>query len=221
VRFPTQDNLLIVGAYTPPPNRKGERAPMVILLHMYASDHTAFDRLVPHLHAAGFAVLAIDLRGHGESVGPPEMGLAERVADRDRKLFAAMDRDVAGAYGWLVKQPEVDAARFVLVGASVGCSVALKYAARDRSVDGVVCLTPGTGYMGIDSLSDARKYGRRSVLLLASEEERTACDELGRLLAGAVVQIGPSVGQQDRMAHHGTGCSGRFRGLKRRSRLSC
>lgn len=204
VRFATHDNMLIAGAYTPPQARKGQRAPMAILLHMYASDHAAFDPLIPALHMAGFACLAIDLRGHGQSVGPPEMGLAQRVADRDRKFFATMDRDVEGAYAWLSKQPGVDPSRFVLVGASVGCSVALKYAGRDRSVDAVVCLTPGTGYMGIDSLSDARKYGNRQMLLLASEEERTACEELARLVPGAVVQIGPSVGSQDRMSLHGT-----------------
>jgi len=204
VHFPTEDNLLIAGAYTPPAVKKGERAPMIILLHMYASDHSAFDPLVPHLHAAGFAVLAIDLRGHGQSVGAPEMGLAQRVAERDKKLFAAMDRDVDGAYRWLVKQPAVDPARFVLVGASVGCSVALKYAGRDRSVDGVVCLTPGTGYLGIDSLSDAHKYGRRPLLLVASEDERTACDELARLVPGALVQIEPGAGEKDKMAYHGT-----------------
>jgi pimeloyl-ACP methyl ester carboxylesterase len=177
---------------------------MVILLHMYASHHRAFDPLVPHLHTAGFAVLAIDLRGHGQSVGPAEIGLADRVAERDRKLFAAMDRDVEGAYTWLAKQPGVDPARFVLVGASVGCSVALKYAARDRSVDGIVCLTPGTGYLGIDSLADAHKYGKRQLLLMASEDERSACDELGRLVPGSVVQIVPGASESDRMARHGT-----------------
>jgi len=39
--------------------------------------------LVPYLHAAGFAVLAIDLRGHGESEGPSELGLAKKVESRD------------------------------------------------------------------------------------------------------------------------------------------
>ena len=39
-----------------------------------------------------------------------------------------------GAYDWLAQQPKVDRARFALVGASVGCSVALQYAAKDRSV---------------------------------------------------------------------------------------
>lgn len=203
VKFLTKDNYVIAGRYFPPPRRKG-RAPMAILLHMFGSDGSAFDPLVPNLHKAGFAILAVDLRGHGESVGPPEMRLSERVYERDRKLFAAMDRDVEAAYIWLSRQPELDPARFALVGASIGCSVALKYAARDRSVDAVACLTPGTLYLGIDSLSDARKYGQRPALLIASEDERAACDELARVVAGAAVHIVPRAGTQDKMALHGT-----------------
>lgn len=211
VTFPTQDNLLITGAYTPPP--WPGKAPMAILLHMYGSDRHAFDPLVPVLHGAGFAVLAIDLRGHGESVGPAALRLARRVAERDKKLFAEMDRDVEAAYAWLAAQPEADPARFVLVGASVGCSVALEYAARDRSVDAMVCLTPGTGYLGLDAIAAARKYGRRPVLLIASEQEQAACDELKGLLPGATVHVVGSAGS-DPTSLHGTRMFGRVVGIE-------
>src|SRR5262245_23651527 len=84
VTFSTDDNLLIRGEFVRP-MASHEKAPIVILVHMYRSDHSTFAPLLPALRAAGFAVLAIDLRGHGQSVGPPELRLAERVAQRDKK----------------------------------------------------------------------------------------------------------------------------------------
>lgn len=203
VSFVTEDNLTIAGFYTPAAPGAGEKAAVAILLHMYNSNHAAFDPLVPYLHAAGFAVLAIDLRGHGESVGPPQLGLTQRVANRDAKLFAQMDADVEAAYCWLAEQPDVDLARFVLVGASVGCSVALHYAAQDRSVDGIVCMTPGTSYLGIDSIADVQKYGNRPLLLTAAEAERRACDELSKLAPSATVKIYPG-GEGEGLLLHGT-----------------
>ncbi len=203
VDFVTDDNIAITAAFTPAKLKGDEKAPVAILLHMYRSDRSAYDPLVPNLHRAGVAVLAIDLRGHGESAGAAQLGLAERVANRDKKLFAQMYKDVEAGYRWLADRPDVDLSRLVLVGASVGCSIALDYAARDRSVDGLVLLTPGTSYMGLDSLGPAQKYGRRPMLLIASEAERSACDQLAKLAPNAVLKIVHG-GGADGQALHGT-----------------
>jgi len=217
VVFTTDDNLVIAGTYWPP-ERKSEPAPIVILVHGYKGSRSDFAPLVPALLKAGFAVLAIDLRGHGGSVGAPAMKLADQVVQRDNKLFASMYRDVTAAYEWLRGQSEVDLARFALVGASVGCSVALDYAGRDRSVDAVVCLTPGTSYLGLDAMSFLRKYGDRLLLLVASHAERAAADQLQHEVPKAVVHVvpGPPAGE-DEMALHGTRMLGKAPGIEEKT----
>jgi len=170
--------------YEPKPVADG--APMAILLHMYVSDRTAWKPLAGPLHEAGFAVLAIDMRGHGESVTP---ALRERVEKRDPKLFEEVHQDVRAAYDWLAGQEGIDRSRFALVGASVGCSVSLRYAVQDRSVDAVVCLTPGLDYLGLDSRPDMKKIRGRAILMLATEDERKAAKTLATMADGAQAHV--------------------------------
>ena len=57
--FATSDGIEIVGDYFPPDGRA--MAPAVILLHQYNADRSSWKPLVPKLHEAGFAVLAIEV----------------------------------------------------------------------------------------------------------------------------------------------------------------
>lgn len=170
-QFTTADGVAIVGDYWTP-IEMGKPAPVVILLHMYNSDREAWTPLIPALEEAGLAILAIDLRGHGASLQPEERKLAQKVKQRDPDLFRNMYKDVLGAYEWLRRRSEVDLSRIALVGASVGCSVALDYAGRDKSVDVLVLMTPGKDYLGLDSMKHIKDYGDRPMLMLTSEEEK-------------------------------------------------
>ena len=125
VEYTTSDGVVIIGDYWTPIDMT-KRAPGVILLHMYRSDRTAFRPLVPALEEAGFAILAIDMRGHGESVKPEDRQLEKKVRDREPALFRSMNRDLFGAYRWLQQRPEVDLSRFALVGASAAHSGILR-----------------------------------------------------------------------------------------------
>jgi len=216
VSFHTEDGVVIVGDYYAPEPKSDEKAPIVILLHMNRCDRSTWKPLVPYLHAAGFAVLAIDMRGHGESLEPKAFNLKQRVEKGDSKLYQAMHQDVAAAYVWLAAQENVDPARFALIGASVGCSVALDYAARDRSVDAIVCLTPGTNYLGLDSTGPIRRCESRSILMLTAKAEAGAANELRRIAAQASVQVmddGRADG--DGQALHGSRMLGKVKDIEK------
>ncbi|MBU0639590.1 MAG: alpha/beta hydrolase [Planctomycetes bacterium] len=185
VSFYTEDGVRIFADYYAPAKAAGG-APMAILLHMYKHDRSSWKPLASVLQKRGFATLAIDMRGHGESATTEA---EKRVENRDTALFKDMYEDVRGAYDWLARQEGVDRARFALVGASVGCSVALRYAAQDKSVDALVCLTPGVEYLGLDSKRDIRKIVGRKMLLMATADERAACDELKPLTDGVGVRV--------------------------------
>lgn len=90
--------------------RDGARRPLV-LVHGWCCDHTYFAPQLEHFSGRGHAVLALDLRGHGESDAPEQ--------EYSMRVFAD---DVA----WLVG--ELGLERPVLVGHSMGGVVAFQLA---------------------------------------------------------------------------------------------
>lgn len=214
VEYTTADGVKIKGSYWTPIGRV-ETAPVAILLHMYQSDRDAWVPQIVALEYAGFAIMTIDLRGHGKSVEPAEMNLAERASRRDPSLFGAMHHDVDGAYEWLRKRKEADLSRVALVGASVGCSVALDYARRDKSVDVVAMLSPGTNYMGVDSVAHVKEYGDRPMLILAPESE--GASNVEPLLAAAkAAGVAPESALFPGEDLHGTKMYGKIEGVDER-----
>lgn len=61
----TDDGVILKGDYY----GKESKKPTVVLMHMLGRSRADYAPLIPLLQKKGFAVLAIDLRGHGESTG--------------------------------------------------------------------------------------------------------------------------------------------------------
>ncbi len=129
VAVPTADGLTLPGWYLPAGDGA---APGIALVHGWES---ARDRTLPHaqfLHAAGFHVLALDVRGHG--MNQPE-ALPISVGE-----FAA---DAAAAGRWLVERDEVT--RVGLLGHSMGAAGVLVAAAAEPLVGAVVAVSAPAG----------------------------------------------------------------------------
>ena len=166
VTFSTADKLQLAGTFTP---AKTEGGAGVVLLHMVKSDRAAWNPVLKAFAARDIAVLAIDLRGHGKSALQGKKDLAPLVEKRDVALFAAMHQDAIAAVRWLVKEGKCDAKRIALVGASVGCSIAIDAAQRNPTeIAAVVCLTPGLKYLGLDTLAQLKTFPATTPLFLLS-----------------------------------------------------
>jgi pimeloyl-ACP methyl ester carboxylesterase len=110
------------------------------------------------LSAAGFGVLALDLRGHGGSAGSFADGLAP------------MQQDVEAALTWLKARPDVSSGRVGIAGASLGAALAVNAAASDAAVRSLALLSPGGEYRGVRCEASMRKFADRggSAMLVAS-----------------------------------------------------
>ncbi len=184
----------------------------VILLPMYSHTKESWAPLVRKLTAAGFTCLSLDLRGHGQSrydAGGHDD--EQKVTSRDPKFFNTMYLDVLAANGWLrTAAPQVK--KIMLVGASVGCSVAVQaVTVGNVQAAAVVLMTPGKNYLGIPTMEHIAHWPGTPLLILSSEEEqgRGAAALFERLqTSGAELQIYPQTGI------HGTNMFGKVGGVE-------
>ena len=176
----TADGILIHGWYIHPGTHDVVHAedesffaqyPAVVLLHMYGGGKGDWGPILGEFFDRDVAALAIDMRGHGEStIGIDGEDLSIGVLNRDEALFNSMWHDATAAVDWLVaKGHRKD--RIALLGASVGCSVAIDTARRDPELRVVGVLSPGAKYIGVDTIAHLDNWDDRSLLIVSSEAE--------------------------------------------------
>lgn len=184
IKFESADKVEIVGTFYESVNAN---SPAVLLLHQWGSDRKSYDEFARKLQAKGFGVLAIDGRGFGESVKTSD---GKTVGtDRGDETVKGMKADVAGAFDFLAKQKNVDAARIGIVGASYGSSLAMIYGAENKEVKAVALLSPGLNYFGNLPIEDAVKnYGNRNLLLVAADDDQNSAETVKKLKSSVATE---------------------------------
>jgi pimeloyl-ACP methyl ester carboxylesterase len=131
-------------------------APAVLLLHMNNSTRAGWQPAIQPLVDAGYNVLAVDMRGFGETDGDVDFDLA---------LI-----DVQTWLDWLRSQPEVDPAFVSVMGASIGANLALVGCGNDADCVTAIALSPGLAFFDIrpgDILNETLRD--RAILLIVSQ----------------------------------------------------
>jgi len=140
--------------------------PAVLLLHGYGEDRRAWDRFRTQLLAQGWAVLALDLRGHGESKTKnrrPIEALPEwRSSPHD---FA---QDIDPALDWMKRQPRVDSKKIVIIGYDIGANLALMSSGKYPEVRTIVAIKPVLDE-ALAMAGSAQDFRPHSVLVIANE----------------------------------------------------
>jgi pimeloyl-ACP methyl ester carboxylesterase len=154
VQFAAPDGLVIASTLYPAPVRP---APTVLLLHMAGSNRTAWNPLAQQLQATGFNVVAIDLRGHGDTGGAVDWVKAQQ--------------DISAVLTQLNTLPGVDRQRIFIVGASIGANLGLNICAVTLNCKAAVLLSPALDYQGIKTADAMARYAGRPILIVASRND--------------------------------------------------
>ena len=127
VRVPTVQGKTLFAWFVPVPGQMA--SPAVVVMHGWGANASLMLPVLAPLHAAGFAVLLLDARCHGQS---------------DDARFTSLPRfaeDIEAGLDWLHKQAVVDTRRLAVMGHSVGAGAALLCATRRANVQAVVSLS--------------------------------------------------------------------------------
>lgn len=130
VTTPTENGKSLFG-WCVSANRPGRR-PAIVAIHGWGGNAETLLPLAQPLHEAGFALLLIDARCHGQS---------------DEDSFASMPRfaeDLGHAIDWLKRRDDVDPQAIAVIGHSVGAAASLLAASRRKDIAAVVSIAAFT-----------------------------------------------------------------------------
>lgn len=127
VRVPAAQGKTLFAWFVPVPGQTP--SPAVVVMHGWGANASLMLPVLAPLHAAGFAVLLMDARCHGQS---------------DDASFTSLPRfaeDIEAGLDWLHRQAHIDMKRLAVMGHSVGAGAALLCATRRADVKAVVSLS--------------------------------------------------------------------------------
>lgn len=167
------DGLDLVGLYYTPP--EGDPAPAVLLMHHGGSQKESWVDLIPPLQEAGYAVLTIDIRGHGETGGSTDLALAQE----DAHLWIA----------WLREQPGVDPEQVSIVGASLGADVGMQVMAQDPTLITLVGISIQIQVEDMNASDALAQFGDRPLYVIAAAGVELEADAARTLFAEAPGEV--------------------------------
>ncbi len=166
VHLTTQDGWDIAAVYAAP--EEGQRT--ALLLHDIGRSHRDFAAFTNRLAQRGIGYLALDLRGHGQSVNKGlYTAFAKAGVDND---FNKMVRDVNAAMDFL-KGKGIPEEEVAFVGAGLGAQVAAKAASLWPGVGGIALLTPVTNFRDVLAIPALRVYKGKVFIAAAADDKKT------------------------------------------------
>ena len=209
VSFITSDEVEIFADYHREPGKTG--LPGAVLAHQLGTDRSDWDAVVPVLVEEGYAVLAIDLRGHGASIR--RGSTAGGYEDLDYRGFGPDDWndltiDVNAAIDFLIESGAVDPDRIAVFGSSIGASAAVRAMAGRPSIRAGVLFSPGSNYRGVNIREDVVLSPEQALFAVAGAHDGQSARFIPDI--ESVSKAGDTFFQVLESGTHGTGLFAEF-----------
>jgi len=147
--------------------------PAVLLLHGYGENRQVWTDFRKQFLERGWAVMSLDLRGHGDSTiknqRPIQASTAWRSSPREFPL------DVVPALEWLKRHPRLNSSKIVIVGYDIGANLALVSSGKYREVRTIVAVNPNPNE-SLAMAGSAQDFRPQSALVIT--ETTAPSDEL-------------------------------------------
>lgn len=173
ITITTSDGVELAGIY-----RHSDQKKIAILLHMMPATKESWDSIAQVLLERGYASLAIDMRGHGES----DMGGTLDYKQFNEGQQQAKRFDLEAALDWVHVQG-FDDTQTILIGASIGANLAIRALAEHPDLSLAIALSPGLNYCGVttdDAIVKIRS-NQKVVLVASDDDDRPSWDSVHEL----------------------------------------
>lgn len=179
VSFTTKDGQLLSGSYFAPKVAKKSTAPSpaALLIHDATKSRGDFQELASYLQKKGFAVLTLDLRGHGDSE-TPECCFDKSDDKAKENLWSLSARDVDTAADYLLSQKGVHSSNLSIFGVGSGAALAVRRANDDENVRAVVLIDPEPMAYGYNVAEGVGELGGLPTLIMPPKSKRKVAERL-------------------------------------------
>jgi len=140
--------------------------PAVLMLHGYGEDRKVWETLKAKFLTQGWAVMALDLRGHGDSKTKNQRTIT--ASPEWRSTTHDFAQDVNPALEWLKRQPRLDSKKIAIVGYDVGANLALVASGAFSEVRSVIAIKPVLKE-AMEMAGSAQDFHPRSALVVAAD----------------------------------------------------
>lgn len=178
IEVQTKDGRIIKATLSYQKNDAKQKYPTVVLLHSlgYSSDN--WGDLIPKLINAGYAVIAIDFRGHGKSVYDTSFKLKSWAYFND-KIYQKFPSDVIAVLNQAQKDSKkISMDNMAIVGADIGANTAV-LASKDlkKKPKTLVLISVSTSFKGLYLPITLAEIGKVPILSIASQQDRYSIAE--------------------------------------------
>jgi pimeloyl-ACP methyl ester carboxylesterase len=180
VSFLSEDSVHLKGTYWPP--RQSGRC-SVALIHDFGGSRNDWLPFIPFFRSRGWAILAFDLRGHGDSLHQDLHPHALTPEQSDLRSPIAYPNDTKAALAFIERQPHTESGTIAAIGVGIGADLAYAAAARGWG-------TASTVLIGLDDsrardLAGSGPFAPRNVYLMYASGDPVAVRSAESLLRTA------------------------------------
>lgn len=176
VSIQTKDEIFLKGSFFAPKAKK-KKNPAALLLHDEGHSREELATFAAYLQKRGFAVMTVDLRGHGDSA--TEETDYESADDKAREnLWNLAGRDVEAAAEYLGEQEGVHPTNLSIIGFGSAASLAVRRATTDENVRAVVLVDPETETYDYDVTEGVADLGGLPTMVVTTKAGRKVADSI-------------------------------------------
>jgi len=182
IEVETKDGYTIKATLSYEKIKDKNKYPTIVLLHSLGYSSGNWGTLIPELNNAGYAVIAIDLRGHGKSVYNSKLQIKSWIYFTP-KAYQKFPSDVIAILKQAqVQSKKVDFTNWGIVGADIGANTAILTAKEfPHKPKAMILISPSMNFKGLYVPIAMTEIGTMPILSMVSKQDDYSIQEQKKL----------------------------------------